>query len=209
MQETRCGFDSGVGKIPCRRKWQPTPVCLPGKSQGGRSLEGYSPWGYKELGKTGAYAHTHTKKGLRARALGLRQEGMLLFHRQSPSFDIWILRGRKKKSSLVLDDFIPLLTQTSHVWICFICLSIQKIHCNRKEITALVLQIDYSVKQPKSGDFPDLWTPWIDNGSSWGSRFVGWELFPMQTLSNSSCTLYWGVFTCVYECEWTDTIVLP
>ena len=170
---------------------------------------GLQPWGYKELGKTGAYAHTHTKKGLRTRALGLRQEGMLLFHRQSPSFDIWILRGRKKKSSLVLDDSIPLLTQTSHVWICFICLSIQKIHCNRKEITALVLQIDYSVKQPKSGDFPDLWTPWIDNGSSWGSRFVGWELFPMQTLSNSSCTLYWGVFTCVYECEWTDTIVLP
>ena len=30
-------------------KWQPTPVFLPGKSHGQRSLEGYSPWGHKEL----------------------------------------------------------------------------------------------------------------------------------------------------------------
>ena len=28
-----------------RRKWQPTPVLLPGKSHGQRSLVGYSPWG--------------------------------------------------------------------------------------------------------------------------------------------------------------------
>ena len=32
-------------KIPWRRKWQPIPVFLPGKSHGWRSLEGYSPWG--------------------------------------------------------------------------------------------------------------------------------------------------------------------
>ena len=31
-----------------RRKWQPTPVLLPGKSHGQRSLAGYSPWGRKE-----------------------------------------------------------------------------------------------------------------------------------------------------------------
>ena len=30
----RCGFDSCVGKIPWRRKWQPTPVSLPGKCYG-------------------------------------------------------------------------------------------------------------------------------------------------------------------------------
>ena len=28
-----------------RRQWQPTPVLLPGKSHGWRSLVGYSPWG--------------------------------------------------------------------------------------------------------------------------------------------------------------------
>ena len=44
----RCGFDLWVGKIPWRRKWQPTPVFLLGESHGQRSLVGYSPWGCKE-----------------------------------------------------------------------------------------------------------------------------------------------------------------
>ena len=35
-----------------RRKWQPTPVLLPGKSHGWRSLIGYSPWGRKESDTT-------------------------------------------------------------------------------------------------------------------------------------------------------------
>ena len=41
-------FDSWVRKISWRRKWQPPPVFLPGKSYGQRSLAGYSPWGRKE-----------------------------------------------------------------------------------------------------------------------------------------------------------------
>ena len=36
------GFDPWVGKILWRRKWQPTPVLLPGKSHGWKSLVGYS-----------------------------------------------------------------------------------------------------------------------------------------------------------------------
>ena len=47
----RPGFDPWVGKIPWRRKWQPTPVFLPGKSHGRRSLAGYSPWG-RRVGQT-------------------------------------------------------------------------------------------------------------------------------------------------------------
>ena len=35
------------GKIPWRREWQPTPVFLPRKSYGQRSLVGYSPQGHK------------------------------------------------------------------------------------------------------------------------------------------------------------------
>ena len=38
-----------VGKIPWRRKWQPTLVFLPGKFHGQRSLASYNPWGGKEL----------------------------------------------------------------------------------------------------------------------------------------------------------------
>ena len=35
-------------EILWRRKWQPTPVLLPGKSHGWKNLVGYSPWGRKE-----------------------------------------------------------------------------------------------------------------------------------------------------------------
>ena len=41
-----------VGKIPQKKEWQLTSVFLPGESQGQRSLEGYSPWGHKELNMT-------------------------------------------------------------------------------------------------------------------------------------------------------------
>ena len=41
-----------LGKIPRRKKWHPTPVFLPGESQGWGSLAGYSPWGHKELDTT-------------------------------------------------------------------------------------------------------------------------------------------------------------
>ena len=40
-------FSLWVEKIPRRRKWQPTPVLLPGESHGQRSREGYSPWGHR------------------------------------------------------------------------------------------------------------------------------------------------------------------
>ena len=52
LQYRRPGFDPWVWKIPWRRKWQPTPVLLPGKFQGWRNLVGYSPWGCKELDTT-------------------------------------------------------------------------------------------------------------------------------------------------------------
>ena len=43
------GSIPGLRRFPWRRKWQPTPVFLPGKSHGLRSLAGYSPWDHKEL----------------------------------------------------------------------------------------------------------------------------------------------------------------
>ena len=46
------GLIPGLGKIPWSRKCQPTPVFLPGKSHGQRSLVGYSPWGHKESDTT-------------------------------------------------------------------------------------------------------------------------------------------------------------
>ena len=41
-----------------RRQWQPTPVLLPGKSHGWRSLVGCSPWGHEESDTT-EQLHSH------------------------------------------------------------------------------------------------------------------------------------------------------
>ena len=43
---TRGSYLRAVGTRQQRRQWHPTPVLLPGKSHGWRSLEGCSPGGY-------------------------------------------------------------------------------------------------------------------------------------------------------------------
>ena len=48
----RWGFDPWVGKILWRRKWQPTPSCLSGKSHRHRSLACCNSWGHKESDMT-------------------------------------------------------------------------------------------------------------------------------------------------------------
>ena len=55
--DRRCRFDPWVRKILWRRKWQPTPISVPGESHGQRSLVGYCLWGRRELDTT---EHTHT-----------------------------------------------------------------------------------------------------------------------------------------------------
>ena len=47
-QYRRCRFDPWVKKISRRRKWKLTPIFLPGKFHGQRSLVGYGPQGHKE-----------------------------------------------------------------------------------------------------------------------------------------------------------------
>ena len=61
FQCKRFMFDPRVRKIPWKRKWQPTPVFLPGQFHGQESLAGYSAWGYKESDTTECtHTHTHT-----------------------------------------------------------------------------------------------------------------------------------------------------
>ena len=45
----RHNFDPWVGS---KVGWKPTPVFLPGESQGQKNLVGYTPWGHKELDTT-------------------------------------------------------------------------------------------------------------------------------------------------------------
>ena len=51
-EDTGAWFNPWVRKIPWRRKWQPTPVFLPGKCHGQRSLADYSPQGLEESDMT-------------------------------------------------------------------------------------------------------------------------------------------------------------
>ena len=56
-----------------RRKWQPTPVFLPGKFHGQRTLVGYSPWGRKESDTTERLHFTLGQK-----ADGIHREGQIV-----------------------------------------------------------------------------------------------------------------------------------
>ena len=49
LDHPRVVFPQCLGR---RRRWHPTPVLLPGKSHGWRSLVGCSPWGREELDTT-------------------------------------------------------------------------------------------------------------------------------------------------------------
>ena len=49
MQCRRHEFNPCIRKIPWERKWQSTPIFLPGKSHGQRSLVGYSPQGRQRI----------------------------------------------------------------------------------------------------------------------------------------------------------------
>ena len=57
------GFNHQIGKIPWKRKSQPTAVFLPEEFQGQKSLVGYSPWGLKESDMTEATEHAHMEGG--------------------------------------------------------------------------------------------------------------------------------------------------
>ena len=82
----RQGFNPWVGTIPWRRKWQFTPVFLPGESHGRRSLAGSGLWGLKESDVAG-HTHTHTRttqplnaKGPRLRLPSLPTRAPALHH---------------------------------------------------------------------------------------------------------------------------------
>ena len=58
MQESQ--VQSWAGKILWRRKWEFTPVFLPGEFRGQRSLAGYSPWSPKDTAERLTHTQTHT-----------------------------------------------------------------------------------------------------------------------------------------------------
>ena len=77
-------FDPWAKKIPWRRKWQPTPVFLPGESQGQQGLVGCRLWGCTESDTTSDLAAVAVK--LLARLLWYVLAGILT----------WILKCKRK-----------------------------------------------------------------------------------------------------------------
>ena len=62
LQCGRPGFNPWVRKIAWRRRWKPTPVFLPGKSHGWRSLVGYSSWVAKSQTRLNDFTHSSLRK---------------------------------------------------------------------------------------------------------------------------------------------------
>ena len=94
LQCRRPRFKPCVGKIPWRRKWQPTPVVLPGEFHGQRSLAGYSPWGHKEQDTTEQLTHFDSNKKSNAS---------------------WIYK-KKKMLSVVMGSVLCTNTSSSYVY---------------------------------------------------------------------------------------------
>jgi len=82
----RHGFDPWVGKIPWRRKWQPTPVFLPGESHGQRILADCSPWGHRV-----GHGSTHTHIVYRVFVLSVLYIAVSIGQSQPPSVFFSIL----------------------------------------------------------------------------------------------------------------------
>ena len=86
MWETR--VQSLGQKISWRRKWQPTPVFVPGKSHGQRSLAGYSSWDCKELDTTEQLSTTTTS---------------VYIYTHIHSFKRWVLMAAKSLASIAIN----------------------------------------------------------------------------------------------------------
>ena len=88
---------------------QPTPVFLPGESQGWRSLVGYSPWGHKELDTTEQLHFTSLYRAITApKTQSLSQVWMELGMEWNPSFSLLKLNRVKLRHFACLPKKIPI-----------------------------------------------------------------------------------------------------
>ena len=102
-----------------RRAWKPTPVFLPGKSHGQRSLAGYSPWGCKELDTTEQLTlslwrkgKVHTQGGWCPRKNGLVTRDSCKHHKPEEKRKNFPLEASKDSTGPTKTWF-----QTSSLWV--------------------------------------------------------------------------------------------
>ena len=116
MQKTQEMRVQSLGwEDPWRRKWQPTPVFLPGEFHGQRSLVGYSPWGCRVRHNLGT-KHTHTHNDAKIRnyvTWGFRRR--MLCH---------IIHTILTLSTLILkNNFLYLFF---YLWLCWLCVAAEQ-----------------------------------------------------------------------------------
>ena len=100
----KLGLSPWVGKIPCRRAWQPTPVFLPGESHEQRRLVGYSSQGHEESDTTELTQHTHTH----TQSLTLRVTALSTLQGIDTLGTIFREKGNEMKPNSVVQPFCVL-----------------------------------------------------------------------------------------------------
>ena len=123
LQCGRPGFHPWVGKVhwrrkwrSWRRKWQPTPGLLPGKSQGQRSLVGYSPWGRRELDRTEPLHFPFLSIPSRGRSLHVWWEIVMASYKEFQMLSLlrWLFAFSKCLFSLCNDSKQELIVYVEH-----------------------------------------------------------------------------------------------
>ena len=136
-------FDPWFGKIPWRKKWQPTPVLLPGKSHGRWSLVGYRPRGHKESDTTERLhihftaikgnelsSHVKARRNLESAMLSVRNQSKKGTG-TSPVVHWVFLHWLRKK--------IPHATQCSQKWINI--LKLKRIHTIQFQLSDILEKV--------------------------------------------------------------------
>ena len=91
LQCRKPGFDSWVGKIPWRRKWQPTPAFLPGGFHGERSLAGYSHWDHKVGHNWATNTFTFPSPLMKAKPQGVNTSRFISYSSMNIERILWYL----------------------------------------------------------------------------------------------------------------------
>ena len=105
-------FNPWVGKIPWKGKWQPTPVFLPAKYHGQRSMVGSSPWGHKrvfikeqENTKSKSYMHPYAQCSISYNSHDMEKPKCL-------SMDKWL----KKMCCIYTMEYCLVIKKNDHLW---------------------------------------------------------------------------------------------
>ena len=121
--------DPWVRKIPWRRAWLSTPVLLPGKFHGQRSLTGCRPWGHKELDMTEQLSlhfmtHSHSPFAVAFRSVSTGTSLLLKSERlMGSASELWFLLFLHKISFLY-KDYAPWNQKNRILSLFSVCLDI-------------------------------------------------------------------------------------